>query len=82
MSRLVDFFIWRHIFLPNPAILRLSPDPSLLSLLLCEHPLDLLDGSLHLADLRLDGPRLLAVLRVNHLEVLLRALPKPLCVPQ
>ncbi len=68
--------------MPNPAILCLPLHPSLLSLLLCEHPLDLFDGPLHLADLRLYCPRLLGVLCVNHLEVLLRALPKPLCVPQ
>lgn len=66
----------------NPSVLSLPLEPRFVSLLLHEHALDLVDGPVHLTDLRLDGQGLLPVLQVDHLEVLLCALPQSLGVPQ
>jgi len=82
LAGLRNFVIGRHIFLSNPLVLSLSLKPCLLRLGSFDSCLHVLNGPLHLSDLRLDSLCLFPVFLVDDLEVLLCPLPQPLSVPQ
>ena len=79
---MANIFIRRHIFLTDPAILRLSLELALFSICHSQQRFHFFNRSLHINDLGLHRCCLLSVLLVNYLKVLLCTLSQSLCVSQ